>query len=121
MYVDFPWHFDAGGGTATTSRPDHVRDLLVQFLFTNPGERVNRPDFGAGLYRLCFENNSEQLGDVLQFLVQAGLQRWLADAVEAVDLQVISEEATVRVELVYRLQGEDLPRTVSLTPQGPAP
>ena len=32
-----------------TAEDDHVRDMIYQVLFTNPGERVNRPDFGCGL------------------------------------------------------------------------
>ena len=47
--LDYPYHFDGRGRTATTDRADHIRDLIEQVLFTSPGERVMRPDFGAGL------------------------------------------------------------------------
>ena len=49
MNIDFPFHFDNRGRTATTDDDDHIRDMIEEFLFTNPGERVNRPDFGSGL------------------------------------------------------------------------
>ena len=52
MNIDFPFHFDARGRTAATSDDDHVRDMIEQVLFTAPGERVNRPDFGSGLLQL---------------------------------------------------------------------
>jgi hypothetical protein len=120
MYVNFPWHFDSSGGTATTTRSDHVRDMLVQFLFTNPGERVNRPEFGAGLYRMCFEGNSDQLGDVLHFLVQAGLQRWFGEDIEVLDLQVLTDEAVLTVKLDYRLGNEVGQRKITITPKGVA-
>ena len=40
------------------TRDDHLRDLIEQVLFTAPGERVMRPDFGSGLLALVFEPNS---------------------------------------------------------------
>ena len=46
-------------------------------LFTNPGERVNRPDFGCGIGQLVFMPNSDALAAATQFLVQGALQRWL--------------------------------------------
>ena len=41
--IDFPFHFDNRGQTAVTDDNDHIRDMIEQFLFTNQGERVNRP------------------------------------------------------------------------------
>lgn len=37
MNIDFPFHFDTHGRTATTGDDDHIRDMIEQFLFTNPG------------------------------------------------------------------------------------
>ena len=51
--LDFPYHFDGRGRTATTDRDDHIRDLIEQVLFTAPGERVMRPDFGAACCSWC--------------------------------------------------------------------
>ena len=56
--LDFPYHVDGTGRSATTGAADHVRDLIEQVLFTAPGERVMRPDFGSGLLALVFEPNS---------------------------------------------------------------
>jgi phage baseplate assembly protein W len=101
MNIDYPFHFDRRGRTAATDDDDHVRDMIEQFLFTNPGERVNRPDFGAGLLQLVFAPNSPELATAVQFTVQAGLQRWLSDLVEVRNLQVSSEDSTLRVLVQY--------------------
>jgi len=101
MNIDFPFHFSRLGRTATTDDDDHIRDMIEQFLFTNAGERVNRPDFGSGLLQLVFAPNSPELAATLQHTVQAGLQQWLGDVIEVQSLAVTSEEATVRVELSY--------------------
>lgn len=47
MNVDFPLHFDGRGRTAATDENDYIRDMVEQVLFTSPGERMNRPDFGS--------------------------------------------------------------------------
>ena len=101
MNIDFPFHFDSRGRTAATDDDDHIRDMIEQFLFTNVGERVNRPDFGSGLLQLIFAPNSQELASTLQFTVQAGLQQWLGDVIEIQALEVTSEEATLRLELRY--------------------
>lgn len=104
MNIDFPFHFDSRCRTAETTDDDHIRDMIEQFLFTNPGERVNRPDFGSGLLQLGFAPNSPELASALQFTIQAGLQRWLGDVIEVQALQVTSEEATLSVDVKYTVR-----------------
>src|SRR5207244_8154079 len=86
--LDFPYRFDGRGRTATTDRVDHIRDLIEQVLFTAPGERVMRPDFGSGLLALVFEPNSTTLAATTQMLVQSALQQHLSHliAVQAVEV-----------------------------------
>lgn len=108
MNIDFPFHFDRLGRTATTGDDDHIRDMIEQLLFTNPGERINRPDFGSGLLQLVFAPNSPELAATLQFTVQAALQRWLGDVIDLQALEVTSEDSTLRVTVQYvvRRSGE---------------
>lgn len=101
MNIDFPFHFDARGRTASTAEDDHIRDMIEQLLFTNPGERVNRPDFGSGLLQMVFAPNSPEIAAALQFTVQASLQQWLGDVIQVQSLEVTSEDSTLRVELSY--------------------
>ncbi|HEX8397442.1 MAG TPA: GPW/gp25 family protein [Pyrinomonadaceae bacterium] len=101
MNIDFPFHFDARGRTASAGDDDHIRDMIEQLLFTNPGERVNRPDFGSGLLQMVFAPNSPEIAAALQFTVQASLQQWLGDVIQVQSLEVTSEDSTLRVELSY--------------------
>jgi hypothetical protein len=71
--LDFPYGFSSLGRTATTTRDDHIRDLIEQVLLTAPGERVMRPDFGAGLLALVFEPNSVTLAASTEMLVHSAL------------------------------------------------
>ncbi len=101
MNIDYPFHFDRLGRTATTGYDGHVRDMIEQLLFTNPGERVNRPDFGSGLLQLVFAPNSPELAAALQFTIQASLQRWLGDVIQVRSLEVTSRDSTLCVVLQY--------------------
>lgn len=100
-YVDFPFRFDGRGHTASTDRDGWVRDLIIQVLFTNPGERVNRPDFGCGLRRLVFMPNSDALATATQFQVQTSLQRWLAEVIKVQDVQVAPRDGELGITVVY--------------------
>jgi phage baseplate assembly protein W len=79
----------------------HIRDLIEQVLFTAPGERVNRPDFGSGLLRLVFAPNSDQLAATTQYLVQASLQQYLGDLIQVDAVEVENQESTLRVTVRY--------------------
>jgi uncharacterized protein len=99
--VDFPLQFDGRGRTATTGIDDHVRDLVEQVLFTVPGERVNRPDFGSGLLQLTFAPLSDELVGATQVLVQGALEQWLGDVVAVERVDVSHDDATLAVSVQY--------------------
>ena len=104
MNYAFPFGFDGNGRTATVDAPSHVRQMIEQLLFTNPGERVNRPDFGSGLLGLVHSPNSEIMAAALQASVQGALQRWLGDVMEVQRLEVEAEDNKLFVQLVYALR-----------------
>lgn len=111
MNIDFPFHFDNLGRTGVTDDNDHIRDMIEEFLFTDPGERVNRPDFGSGLRQTLFASNSPELAAALQFTIQGGLQRWLGDLIDLQQLEVTSDEATLNILVRYVVKRTSEKRT----------
>jgi uncharacterized protein len=103
--IAFPFHFNRLGRTANAGENEHIRQMIEQLLFTNPGERVNRPDFGAGLLQLIFSPNSPEVATALQANTQAALQRWLGDLIDVQALEVISEDSTLRILVQYIVRG----------------
>jgi phage baseplate assembly protein W len=101
MTLDYPYHFDGRGRTAGTTNADHIRDLIEQVLLTAPGERVMRPDFGAGLLTLVFEPNSATLAATTQFLVQSGLQQHLSNLIAVNAVTVEHVDAVLQVTVRY--------------------
>jgi phage baseplate assembly protein W len=104
MNLRYPYQFDGRGRTAEADEESYIRGLIEQVLFTSPGERVMRPDFGSGLMQLVFAPNSTELAATTQFLVQAALQQWLGNliALEAVEVEAIDSTLRVTVRYVIR-------------------
>jgi uncharacterized protein len=108
-FLDFPFHVDGRGRTGETNEDDHIRDLIHQVLFTSPGERLNRPDFGCGIRQLVFMPNSDALGAATQFLVQGALTRWLDNVIAVQRVEVVAQDNMLKVVVVYtkRSSGEE--------------
>jgi uncharacterized protein len=104
MQVAYPFRIDGRGRVAAATEDDHVRQMIEQVLFTLPGERVNRPDFGCGLQQLIFAPNSDELAAATQFLVQGALEQWLGTVieVEAVEVEAIQSALNVTIQYIIR-------------------
>jgi len=110
MNLSFPLHFDNNGRTAETDQDRHIRNLIGQVLFTSPGERVNRPDFGCGLLQLVFEPNSDELATTTQFLILGSLQQWLGDLIEVNEVQTEIIDSSLQVTVVYTVRRTQEPK-----------
>ena len=115
MDIDFPFAFDARGRTAEAATDDHVRDMIELLIFTSPGERVQRPDFGSGLNQLLFAPNMPELAATVQFTLQAALQRWLSDVIVVRDLSVSSQDSTLTVSLTYLVRATGSEQSATFT------
>jgi phage baseplate assembly protein W len=103
-----PYAIDGRGRTAEAAPGDHLRQLIELVLFTNPGERVMRPNFGAGLLGLVFAPNSDELAATAQVLIAGALQTWLGDLISVANVSVTHDDSTLRIAVDYsdRRSGE---------------
>jgi phage baseplate assembly protein W len=115
MDIAFPLQFDSRGRTASAGLESHVSQMLEELIFTNPGERVNRPDFGTPVSQLLFAPNSPELAATVQFTVQAAIQRWLGDLVDIREVSVSAVESTLTITIVYAIRSTAQQQTVTLT------
>lgn len=95
-----------------TQEPDEDADLrgrVVQVLFTAPGERVNQPEFGCGLFNLVFDPNNTIMAAATEFSVGQALTRWLGEELAVAGVDVQAHEETVTVEVAY-VRRRDLTR-----------
>jgi phage baseplate assembly protein W len=97
----FPFKVNSAGRISSTGGDDAIRGKIIQVLFTAPGERVNLPEFGCGLFNLVFEPNNTILAAAMEFTVGQALSRWLADEIIVDGVNVESEDETVTVKIAY--------------------
>jgi Bacteriophage baseplate protein W len=85
----YPFRIDAASHQAArTAYSDHVAQMIRQVLLTDPGERVNLPEFGCGLRRLVFAPHSDALQATTKLIVMQALTRWLAGQIEVKNVAV---------------------------------
>lgn len=103
-HMAFPFHIGPDGRTATPATSDeHVRGEIIQLLLTSPGERPFLPTFGGGLRRLVFEGNDDVTAGIAKATISRAISYWLKERVELTALQVVADEATLKVDLGYRV------------------
>lgn len=105
----FPFAVSTGGRIAATGGDEAVRAKIIQVLFTAPGERVHKPDFGCGLFNLVFEPGNPVLAAAMEFTIGQALTRWLSDDLIVDTVSVETQEETVVVQVVYTRK-QDLAR-----------
>lgn len=101
MKIAFPFHLDAGGRVADAGHAAHLRQLIEQVLFTTPGERVNRPDFGCNLDQLVFSPVSDEAQTAARYLIQSSLQHWLGGLIKVQTVEVTTETEMLIVRVGF--------------------
>jgi phage baseplate assembly protein W len=94
--------------------PAHVEQLIVQLLMTNPGERINRPDFGCGVRRMVFAPNNPATASLAQVSIFEALTRWLSSVILVGDIQVEAVEETLNISIAYTLRVRQEKRFLNL-------
>lgn len=101
--IRYPIAIDAGLGRLAleTDYDAHVRQLIMQVLLTNPGERVNRPDFGCGLQRMVFTPNGEAAASLTQVTIIQALDKWLGTLIDVEAVEVTAADEVLEVHIAY--------------------
>jgi Bacteriophage baseplate protein W len=93
---------------------EHVEQMMIQVLFTAPGERVNRPDFGCGIRRLVFAPNSEVSATLAQVTIYQALTNWLGSAIDVNDVKAQAIEERLEIKIAYTLKARGERRYLNL-------
>lgn len=114
--IRYPFVIDDGFGRLAeeTDYDRHVVQMIKQVLFTNPGERINRPDFGCGIRRMVFAPNSDVSANLSQVLINQSLEKWMGMVIELNDVQVNSIEEKLEIKIVYLVRATQQRRYLNL-------
>lgn len=104
--IDYPFAIDGGLGQLAlqTDYAEHVEQLMKQLLFTNPGERINRPDFGCGIRRMVFAPNSQQSASLAQVTIYQALEKWLSTVIKVDGVEVAAQDEILSIKIKYLLK-----------------
>jgi len=86
-YMKFPFRL-ANNGPVVSTRMEHIREQVEQVLFTSPGERVFRPEFGFGARQHVFEPNAEPMWELARGRLYGSLAEALSGEVDPKTLKV---------------------------------
>ena len=70
----------------------YIRQLIRQVLLTAPGERINRPELGAGVRRLVFAPLSPATASLAQTTVYQALTTWLGTLIRVENVEAAATE-----------------------------
>lgn len=110
-----PYRLTAGRrlGLATDER--HIADLVRLVVLTGAGERLHRPEFGAGLGTAVFEPLDAAVASLVEMRLRGSLDQALGDRIEvtAVAVDVVGE-SELAASLTYRLKPAGEPQQLEV-------
>lgn len=97
----FPVVIDARSAIAMAEYEEDIRQAIRIILETDPGERVMRPDFGAGLRTLLFEPINTSTIALLRHRVERALIVW-EPRIDTIGVTVRPEHRAGRLDVDVR-------------------
>ena len=101
MHINFPFQINHYGHIQEADADKHLRDMMEQILFTIPGERVNRPDFGCGVQMLVFGSIMPEMLSVKQSMIQAEIQKYLGHLLQLKEVKITTEDSQLNILIRY--------------------
>src|SRR5512134_1905547 len=105
----FPPRLEPDGGLAEVTHEEDVRQAILIILGTNPGERVMRPDFGAGLRAFVFEPVSAATMQRLETRVREALIDF-EPRIDVMEVRVTAQDparGVLLVDIRYRVRANN--------------
>lgn len=108
---------DASGRLPAASDDESVRQVILNILLTRPGERLMRPQFGAGLLDFVNQPNNQTTRALIANLVRKAVEQW-ETRVKVTGVEVLPDPvnpAEVHIAIQYRLLHSSVPRELGLS------
>ena len=102
----FPPQLEADGSIAEAIYEEDIRQAIRIIIFTNRGERLMRPDFGAGLNEFVFEPVNTATMALIENRVREALIAWEAriDVLEVKVTSDASERNKLLIDMTFRVR-----------------
>lgn len=97
---------DEQGRYAYAQGNESVREVIWNILMTQPGERLMRPGFGAGLKNFIHQPNNQTTRSLMTDVIRKSIERW-EPRIELEAVEVLPDDArrtTVNINIRYRMR-----------------
>jgi phage baseplate assembly protein W len=117
----FPFQLGDLGLPRSAAHAPAIRQQLEQLLFTLPGERVSRPDFGCGVQRLVFGDASPEAAAAAEYIIGVNVSQFMGELVRLDAVKVSALDATLFVDILYTVleTGDEGAESFSRPLEGP--
>jgi uncharacterized protein len=114
--IKYPLAVDNSLGTIATENDfaEHVKQMILQVLFTSPGERINRPDFGCGIRRMVFAPNDDVTASLAQITILQALNTWLGTLITVQEVKVEANNERMEIRIGYSLKAQSGPQYLNV-------
>ncbi len=118
--ISFPLgSVDSDGRLQWASESQSVREVIWNILLTRPGERLMRPEFGAGLRDYLHRSNNQTTRTLIADVVRQAITRWepriLLDEVAVTSSPDQLNEITLSIRYRLRYDGSADQMDLALT------
>jgi phage baseplate assembly protein W len=98
--------------TSTYTTTSQTKNQLINYILTNPGERLFDPGFGSGIRSLLFEPNTnlDTISDNLKEGIEAYVQNIIVNNVSAVS----DDNNVVYIQISYTINNQSDELTLAL-------
>ena len=113
--VDIPFS-DPGVFTPNYQTKEAIKNNLVNYFLTNPGERPGNPTFGAGLRAYIFSQIDSQDLNYIKEDVQTKLLTFFPDVlIQNLEVVETVESNTIRIDITYSVRDTGINDALSLS------
>jgi len=112
--VNLPFN-EGGVFTPNYLSKDAVKNNLINFFLTNPGERPGNPEFGGGLRRFIFQQITSNTLEFLKEDIQQKISDYFPNIIVN-NLNVLSnsDNNNITVEIFYSISNTGITDTLNL-------
>jgi phage baseplate assembly protein W len=111
--VSLPFNGNAVFNSTFTTK-DAIRNNLINFLLTNPQERVFNSDYGAGLRKYVFQQITRGTFDEIQNYIEDVLTKYFPNLAAQITVASSSDYNTIYITIDYIIQNTGINDSVQL-------
>jgi phage baseplate assembly protein W len=98
--------------TSTYTTLSQVKNQLINYILTNPGESLFNPNFGSGIRQLLFEPNVDL--DNIEYSLKEGIQAYVQNIIVN-SVTATSDNNIVYINVNYSINNQQDELNIALT------